>query len=132
MGLMLLGLILVLIFFLVREINQQLRQPDRVRSNSQFDIDKYLRQWTAKARPNYSGCTGLRLPRHQQAASRNAQSRHAQSISHETQKKLLTLLNGDATTAQRLLKQVRITHPGRSEQWCWEKVIYDLERDRRV
>ncbi len=44
---------------------------------------------------------------------------------------LLTLLRGDTATAKRLLKQQRQQHPGKSDNWYLEKVIYDLERDRR-
>lgn len=29
------------------------------------------------------------------------------------------------------LSRLRIKHPGRSEQWYLEKMLYDLERDRR-
>lgn len=47
------------------------------------------------------------------------------------QKRLLVLLNGDVTTAERLLKQQQQRHKGQSEKWYLEKVIYDLERDRR-
>ncbi|WP_334983967.1 hypothetical protein [Nostoc sp.] len=47
------------------------------------------------------------------------------------QKRLLILLNGDVTTAERLLKQQRQKHQGQSDTWYLEKVIYDLERDRR-
>lgn len=43
---------------------------------------------------------------------------------------LLKLLHGDSTTAKRLLKKVRVTHPGRDAKWYLEKVIWDLERDR--
>ncbi len=32
---------------------------------------------------------------------------------------------------QRQLKAARKRYPGRSEQWYLEKIIYDLERDRR-
>jgi hypothetical protein len=39
--------------------------------------------------------------------------------------------NGDATTAERLLKQQQQKHQGQSDKWYLEKVIYDLERDRR-
>lgn len=42
---------------------------------------------------------------------------------------LLSRLNPDV--ADRLLKGVRRSNPERSEQWCMEKVICDLERDRR-
>ncbi len=47
------------------------------------------------------------------------------------QSKLLTLLCGDTATAKRLLKQQRQLRPGESDNWYLEKVIYDLERDRR-
>lgn len=42
---------------------------------------------------------------------------------------LLSRLNPDV--ADRLLKSARRSNPERSEQWCMEKVICDLERDRR-
>ena len=45
--------------------------------------------------------------------------------------RLLNLLNGDQGAAQRLIGASRQVHPGRPEVWHWEKVIYDLERDRR-
>lgn len=46
------------------------------------------------------------------------------------QKQLLRLLHDDQATANRLLSQVKIKNPNRSIDWCVEKVIYDLERDR--
>lgn len=46
------------------------------------------------------------------------------------QKKLLRLLHDDRDTANRLLSQVKRNHPDRPVNWCVEKVIYDLERDR--
>jgi hypothetical protein len=49
----------------------------------------------------------------------------------QLQKQLLTLLRGDTAAAKRLLKQQRQLHPGKSDNWYLEKVIYDLKRDRR-
>jgi len=49
----------------------------------------------------------------------------------QLQSRLLVLLNGDRKIAERLLAQVQKAHPGRSEEWWLEKVIHDLERDRR-
>ncbi len=46
-------------------------------------------------------------------------------------KRVVTLLNGDAATAQRLFETAQLRNPGESDQWCWEKVLWDLERDRR-
>lgn len=44
---------------------------------------------------------------------------------------LLILLKGDVPAAKRLLIQQRRSKPGQSDNWYLEKVIYDLERDRR-
>jgi hypothetical protein len=47
------------------------------------------------------------------------------------QPKLLNLLNGDRNGAERLLRHAKQMNPGMSENWYFEKVIYDIERDRR-
>lgn len=46
------------------------------------------------------------------------------------QSDLLILVKGDVAAAKRLLLQQRRKHPGQSDNWYLEKVIYDLERDR--
>lgn len=48
----------------------------------------------------------------------------------ELRQKLFTLVHGNWSLAERLLESARRNNPGRSEDWYWEKVIYDLERDR--
>lgn len=48
----------------------------------------------------------------------------------QLERKLLKLLGGDSNTANRLIQQSRLKHPDKSLDWHWEKVIYDLERDR--
>ena len=45
------------------------------------------------------------------------------------QSKLLNRLDRDV--AERLVSSAKRSNPGKSEQWYWEKVIYDLNRDRR-
>lgn len=50
--------------------------------------------------------------------------------SRKLQKELLRLLHDDRNTANRLLSQVKMNNPNKSINWCIEKVIYDLERDR--
>ena len=50
--------------------------------------------------------------------------------SRKLQKELLRLLHDDRNTANRLLSQVKINNPNKPINWCIEKVIYDLERDR--
>lgn len=47
------------------------------------------------------------------------------------EKEIIMLLNGDRKTATRLIKSQRRANRDRSYRWCLEKVIRDLERDRR-
>jgi hypothetical protein len=44
---------------------------------------------------------------------------------------LVTLLGGDNAGAERLVNQARKTYPNMPEHWYWERVIADVERDRR-
>jgi hypothetical protein len=57
-------------------------------------------------------------------------SRRRPSASPQLASRLLTLVNGDTPTARRLIRNVNHSNPGRSVDWCLEKAIYDLERDR--
>ena len=47
----------------------------------------------------------------------------------ETERRLLGMVGGDRKLAQTLVSVAR--RGGKTEQWAWEKAIYDLERDRR-
>lgn len=46
------------------------------------------------------------------------------------EQQLVYLLQGDRAAAHRLVASIRQRHPQESVQWCWEKAIWDLERDR--
>lgn len=46
------------------------------------------------------------------------------------ERRLVRLLNGDRAAAQRLVESVQQRYPDRPVAWCWEKAIFDLERDR--
>ncbi|MBD2040685.1 tetratricopeptide repeat protein [Microcoleus sp. FACHB-672] len=64
--------------------------------------------------------------------SSNADRENQRSLpSLKLERKLINLLNGNRSAAERLIEQTRYKNPGKSENWYWEKVIYDLERDRR-
>jgi hypothetical protein len=54
----------------------------------------------------------------------------ARSVRGQTQRQLLRLVGGNRAVAERLVEQVQLRNPGQSEQWCWEKAIYDIQRDR--
>jgi hypothetical protein len=65
--------------------------------------------------------------------SRDAHSRHSsRRVNRATRQRLMRLVNGNQAVADRLVQRVRSQNPDRSEQWWWEKAIYDLERDRRA
>ncbi len=50
-------------------------------------------------------------------------------VSAATQNQLYRLVH-DQQAVERLIEHTRSYNSGRSEQWIWEKVIHDLERDR--
>ena len=59
------------------------------------------------------------------------QQKNKPKLNRSLDKELLRLLGGDKNAALRLLRNARKNHPGRSYLWYHEKVIRDLERDRR-
>ncbi|MGK7893993.1 MAG: hypothetical protein AB4372_10305 [Xenococcus sp. (in: cyanobacteria)] len=52
-------------------------------------------------------------------------------LDNRLSKKILLMLSGDKKAALRLLRNARQNNPHKSYLWCQEKVIRDLERDRR-
>ncbi|MEA5571457.1 ABC transporter permease [Calothrix sp. UHCC 0171] len=56
-----------------------------------------------------------------------------EEIAPNTQLKnrLINLLSGDIEGASRLVEQAKRTYPDMPENWYWERVIADIERDRR-
>lgn len=52
------------------------------------------------------------------------------SVRGRTRRQLLRLVGGNQDVAERLVEQVQVRNPSHSEQWCWEKAIYDIQRDR--
>jgi hypothetical protein len=62
--------------------------------------------------------------------ARQKPKRPAQPASAATKWELERLVHSDKNTAERLAAQVAFANPDKSEQWCWEKAIFDLERDR--
>ncbi len=60
----------------------------------------------------------------------NQQQNYSSQPREELRRKLCPLVHGDWSLAERLLESVKKKNPGHSEDWYWEKVIYDLERDQ--
>ncbi len=55
----------------------------------------------------------------------------AQRVNGQTRRQLMRLVGGNRAVAERLVEQIRVRYPNHNEQWCWEKAIYDIQRDRR-
>ncbi|MGB3668849.1 MAG: hypothetical protein WA783_05970 [Phormidesmis sp.] len=80
-----------------------------------------------------SWLTGYRLPIYRQVkGGEHTSIQRDRGVSRSTRAQLLRLVGGNAAVAQRLVSDVSDRNPGRTEQWCWEKAIYDIERDRRA
>ena len=82
----------------------------------------------------FSWLTGYRLPIYRRIKNRGGHTsiQRSRGVSRGTRNQLLRLVGGNAAVAQRLVLDVSDRNPGRTEQWCWEKAIYDIERDRRA
>jgi hypothetical protein len=51
-------------------------------------------------------------------------------VNTETRNRAIAFAGYDKSRVERLLNSVRRNHPNKSEQWYWEKILYDMERDR--
>ena len=79
--------------------------------------------WATKGKnPSFTGRSKLQ---NQESTTLNVDQ-----ISHKVRAKLLTLLHSDRKTANRLLTQAKLKYPNKTTDWCADKVIYDLVRDR--
>ncbi|MBF2066575.1 MAG: ABC transporter permease [Calothrix sp. C42_A2020_038] len=50
---------------------------------------------------------------------------------NQLKNQLTSLLGGDIEGAERLVAQARKTYPNMPEHWYWQRVITDIERDKR-
>uniref|UniRef100_A0A832M329 Uncharacterized protein n=1 Tax=Oscillatoriales cyanobacterium SpSt-402 TaxID=2282168 RepID=A0A832M329_9CYAN len=64
------------------------------------------------------------------AANRSLQPANPKGV-ESLQSKLLGMINNDRNLMQRLLNDCACRYPGHTRDWYFEKVIYDLMRDRR-
>jgi hypothetical protein len=52
------------------------------------------------------------------------------AVDPDTRNRAIRLAGHDMERIERLLDNARRNSPDRSEQWYWEKILYDMERDR--
>jgi hypothetical protein len=79
-----------------------------------------------------AGILGLswRSSRQSSSTTKTRLNQTAALPNRSLQRQLLSLLHNDHQAANRLIQQTKAKHPDRSIDWCAEKVIYDLQRDR--
>jgi flagellar basal body-associated protein FliL len=90
---------------------------------------------STQAKSSTSKNNRQKLPTSQNQQSSTSKNNHqklpiSQNQLFYLERELLTLVNGDKALATRLLLNIRLRNPQRSKSWCYEKVIYDLKRDR--
>ncbi|PSB56897.1 hypothetical protein [Chamaesiphon polymorphus] len=54
------------------------------------------------------------------------------TVDPDTRRRAIVIAGHDMARIERLLDSARRSNPDRSEQWYWEKILYDMERDRGV
>lgn len=79
---------------------------------------------------NYQNSSNLKRRVNQKIFNKN-QAESDKQI-NELKNQLLKLVNHDAKIVERLINNLKVKHPDKSENWYWEKAILDLERDRRL
>jgi hypothetical protein len=100
------------------------RRLKQLRNNQRLVVDPPRRPYQAPARPTAEPTTYSRsIPTPPAYATRYQRG--------EVETRLLTLLGGQRATAIRLLSSIQSRYPDRDQQWCLEKALRDLERDRR-
>jgi hypothetical protein len=53
-------------------------------------------------------------------------------VNPDTRRRAIVIAGHDMERIERLLEIARRNSPDRTEQWYWEKILYDMERDRGV
>ena len=66
-----------------------------------------------------------------QENQKNKKIKYKNKLDRSLDQQLLIMLGGDRQAVLRLLRNARKNHPGKSYLWYHEKVIRDIERDRR-
>jgi len=101
-------------------------------------IPKTPRQWQFRlpalqtyAPRKTSSFRQIRIPSFQSRPARRTRPTNNRNVKTREWAELLSLLQNDAATANRLIDGERRRHPERSLEWAVEKVLWQLKRDRR-
>jgi hypothetical protein len=63
-------------------------------------------------------------------APRKVKISSIQPVDRQTKQRFIQLCSGHYPTALRIVQNLQNRFPDKSEQWCWEKAIEELKRDR--
>jgi hypothetical protein len=104
------------------------RRLEQLRKNRRIEVDPPPQGYRPAPSPRRSPSTISYSP---QPTTTNFPCVRVSATHQELESQLLTMLGGNRETAIRLLKHTYHCHPERGYQWCLEKAISDLLRDRR-
>lgn len=109
------------------QANQEMAQQMREAAQT-FQIS--IKQAAQRARFYQTSSYQTRLYQDTLPYRATDQNIEAGNPSPAVQRQLLRLVGEDRKIAVGLVKRLKLKHPGKPEDWYWEKAIYDLNRDR--
>ena len=124
---------------------QQEMQADQIRIQREHQIQEQRRQHAMQADRNRIREKSQRKESDQKThacpidksdppvpdRSSTERPKRSSTVTRQIKSKLEKLCGSDYRLAQRLVEGIQVDHPERAEQWCWEKAVWDMERDRR-
>ncbi|WP_017652305.1 hypothetical protein [Fortiea contorta] len=101
----------------------QIVQPDVARAarKRRYHIQEMIREGRERAN---------RQPRRSTSKSRTTRKPGREKVNPRLWSQLITLVQGDTAVAARLIRYEQNRNPDRSRDWCAEKAIWQLQRDR--
>ncbi|PSB19941.1 tetratricopeptide repeat protein [Phormidesmis priestleyi ULC007] len=119
------------------QVLEKMGNPDYASENYQLAARLFFQQGnSAMQQSMLKAIQQIKLPERRYTATNAPTSRQPPAVSSgrispQVQDQLRRLVSYDRKIITDLVAQLKLKHPGRSEDWYWEKAIYDLERDRR-
>jgi hypothetical protein len=91
----------------------------------------YVLFWEFRRQQKPSGRGRIKSPREYSSINNDANNDEEITPNTQLKNRLINLLSGDIEGANRLIAQAKRTYPDMPDNWYWERVIADIERDRR-
>jgi hypothetical protein len=112
-------------------------EPERTQSAAPYEVKpksktQQLKQGTYQHKPLTAPPAAHVPSTVSEALQQASKKRQSKPASAAIKWKLEALVHGDKKAAERLVAQIALKYADKSDQWCWEKALHDLERDRHA